>query len=130
MRFELFWMVLTSASLCGLKIDEINVPNVYVKSDLQEKIYMKIPQNMQFAFGKQNMVFKLNFFLNKLKQSGRKWNQKIIKLFIHIEFRLLVFDSCIFINHNFYIMIVLYVNNIFLLFKFQISIKKMKKHIS
>lgn len=111
-------------------IEQIDVRNAYINSDLQEVIYMNQPK----CFVKnENLVCKLNKSLYGLKQSGYEWNKCLNeKLVNELKFNRLKTDPCVYVKsvNGVKIIIAVYVDDILLFSKNQSAIKQVKCALS
>lgn len=117
LKFELLRMLLAFAAYHNLLVHQMDVPNAYLKGDLQEDIYMEISQGLNVPPGYESYVLKLNKGLYGLKQSGREWNKKITAFLIANGFVVLTGDSCVFVNHITHTIIGLYVDDLLIFAK-------------
>lgn len=72
LRMESLRMLLAFAAYFGFEIEQIDVPDAYLKSDLIEEIYMEILQGYQVPSSQRDNVLRLLRPLYGLKQSGRE----------------------------------------------------------
>ena len=77
LRLESLRMLFVFAAHFGYKIEQISVPNIYLKGDLKEIIHIKIPKRYALPDNQQinqskNRVLRLLRSLYKLKQLGRE----------------------------------------------------------
>ena len=74
LRFENLKMLLTFATHFDFHVKQMDVPNAYLKKNLKETIYMKIPENYEILKNQQkhDQILHLLRSLYDLKQSGRK----------------------------------------------------------
>lgn len=105
----------------------MNVPNTYLKRELLEEIFMEIPQGLKIPPKQENFVLKLKKELYSLKQSGQKWNKRIIKLLKSLDFVALTSDPCVFVNHTTRVIIVLYMDDMLIFGKLLKDVEAIKK---
>jgi len=73
-RLETLRMIFVLAVEKDWEIRQVNVKNAYLYGDLDEEIYMEVPEGMDIPEGK---VFYLIKALYGLKQAGRAWYHKL-----------------------------------------------------
>lgn len=117
LKFESLQMLLAFSIYYGLTIHQMDVPNAYLKGDLQEEIFIEIPQGLKVPPGYEGFVLKLTKGLYGLKQSGREWNRKISAFLKSKGFVVFTGDNCVFINHSTQAIIALYVDNMLIFTK-------------
>ena len=105
----------------------MNVQNIYLNSELNKIIYMKVPEEVEHL-PSQNLICKLLKSIYELKQSVNLWNKKIIKMLRSIEFKLILADVSIFI-HSWDIIMILYVDDMLILAKDLRKIEQVKNQI-
>lgn len=73
LRFESLRLILFYAPALGLQIHQMDVPNAYFRSDLEEEIYMKILKGYELPanVNTKGMALLLQKSLYGLKQAGR-----------------------------------------------------------
>lgn len=65
-------------------IQELDVNNAFLHDDLNEEIYMKIPQD--FAKNNDTRICKLHRFIYGLRQASINWYNKFMKTLSTIKF--------------------------------------------
>ena len=76
-RYESIRELLAIAATENYEIAKLDVKTAFLNGDLEENIYMQIPQG--YAVKSQNTVLKLKRSLYGLKQASRCWNEKLVK---------------------------------------------------
>ena len=120
-------MLLSLAAYFGFEIEQIDVPNAYLKADLEEIIYMEMPEGLTPPPGFEDCVLRLRKGLYGLKQSGREWNKRISKFLRSIGYKNLTGENCVFVNQTSHVIIALYVDDLLIFSKSKTAIKDIKK---
>ena len=89
---------------------------MYLVSDLNENIYMKILKeyNLLKDYHDKLLILRLLKSLYNLKQLEHIWNKKFKAALVFISFKLISADNCVFVNYNTDVIISLYINNLLL----------------
>ena len=116
----------------GYEIEQMDVPNAYLKGDLKETIYMKTPEGYilpsgQPAHQSEGKVLKLLRPLYGLKQSGREWNMKAKSQLATMGFRPISSDSCAFLNKSEQTILALYVDDLLIFLQSTEKINTVKR---
>lgn len=125
-------LLLAIAVECGLKVEQIDIKNAYVNSDLDEVIYMEQPEGFEYKERKK-FVLKLNKSLYGLKQSGNKWNKCLNKVITEkLGFTRLKSESCIYMRGEGKDMMILavYVDDILIFATYTEMISELKDDIN
>lgn len=125
-------MLLAFSAHFRYEIEQMDVPDAYLKGDLKEIIYMKIPQEYVLPGGQKvdqsaDKILKLLRPLYELKQSGREWNIKAKNELATMRFRPISSDSCIFLNKSEQTILALYVDDLLIFFQSTEKINTVKK---
>ena len=130
LRMESLRMLLSLAIRFGLYVEQMDVPNAYLRGDLDEEVYMEIPEGLDLPPNTpKGMVLRLLKGLYGLKQSGRIWNKKIKAFLISIGFIQLTADNCVYINHSTKVIISLYVDDLLIFSRTMAPINSVKKQL-
>jgi len=79
----------------GYTIQQIDINSAYLNADLEEDIYMEIPEG-HLNHGKG--FWKLKKALYGLKQAGKAWNEKLNDELIKLNFKRINSEPCIYIK--------------------------------
>lgn len=132
LRLESLRMLLALTAHFGYEVEQMDVPDAYLKGDLKETIYMEIPQGYEVPNSRPPQVLKLLRPLYGLKQSGREWNAKAKHLFKTMNFHPINSDSCVFINktsHQHPVIMALYVDDLLIFSSSPQALKQVKKQL-
>lgn len=123
-------LLMAIAVLCNFKIEQIDIKNAYINSELCEEIYMRQPPG--FTMGDNTKVLKLRKSLYGLKQSGNVWNECLNNVLIKMGFQRLESDPCVYRKGEGKDMIIIavYVDDILILALEQHKINEVKNSIS
>ena len=72
-------LLLTMAAVNDLEVRHLDIKTAYLYGDLDEDIYMNIPEWYDDSEEGHLYVYKLNRGIYGLKQAGRQWNKKLDK---------------------------------------------------
>ena len=78
-------------------IFQIDIKAAYLNADLDEELYMEIPEGSS-DYGKG--YWKLEKAIYGLKQAGRMWNNKLNDILIKIGFERLQSEPCVYVKKN------------------------------
>lgn len=86
--------VIALAYINHWQIHQLDVNNAFLHGDLQEDVYMLVPQGITTC--KPNQVCKLVKSLYGLKQASRKWYEKLTSLLLHHNYTQSTSDHSLF----------------------------------
>lgn len=114
-----FRLLLSLASAKNLFTLQLDISNAFLNGDLDEEIYMVIPQGYQELTGKTiapGSVCKLHKSLYGLKQASRQWNHKLTKVILDEGFVQAPADHSLFVKRTstLFIAALIYVDDILL----------------
>lgn len=92
-RYDSLRVVLALVTHLDLEMLQFDVRMAFLYGDLDETIYMKIPEGLT---ADENIVYKLNKSLYGLKQAPRCWNRKFHEFLDRFNFRTSPADKCIY----------------------------------
>ena len=114
-----------------LELDQLDMKTDFLYGDLEVEIYMS--QSMGFkTAGKENMVCKLKKSLYELKQSPKQWYKRFNHFIRAKKYTRSYYNLCVYYNKlpsGEYIYLLLYVDDMLIIFKSRSSIDKLKKDI-
>nr|KAJ0198111.1 hypothetical protein LSAT_V11C700366270 [Lactuca sativa] len=102
----------TLLSVAAKKNHQLDVNNAFLHGDLDEEVYMKVPQG--FSKEGETRVCRLHKSLHGLKQASRNWYQKFTKFLLSINFRQSKEDHSLFLQNQegVYTIILIYVDDV------------------
>ncbi|CAJ2640747.1 unnamed protein product [Trifolium pratense] len=106
--------VLAVAAIQNWHIHQLDVDNAFLHGDLDEDVYMKLPQGLQGT--STNQVCKLTKSLYGLKQASRKWYEKLSQFLTTIGYTQMLSDPTLFTKStkDSFTIILVYVDDIVL----------------
>ncbi|GKV43433.1 hypothetical protein SLEP1_g50721 [Rubroshorea leprosula] len=122
-------VLLALASIRRWKLHQLDVNNAFLQGDLQEEVYMKIPQG--FTCRNSNIVCRLRKSLYGLKQASRNWFEKFTNCLKATGFVQSLADYSLFTfthNHSF-IAVLIYVDDIIITGNDTTRINALKKYL-
>lgn len=88
--------IIALASINHWHLHQLDVNNAFLHGELQEDVYMTIPQRVPHS--KPNQVCKLTKSLYSLKQTSRKWYEKLIIILLSNGYKQSTSDASLFIK--------------------------------
>lgn len=115
-RYDSIRILLSIAAREKFEIQQFDVKTAFLYGELDEDIYMEVPEGVQAASG---YVCKLNKSLYGLKQASRCWNKKFTSFLLTYGFKPCYSDNCIFVGqfNNYKVVLLLYVDDALLFSK-------------
>ncbi|KAK1408311.1 hypothetical protein QVD17_39969 [Tagetes erecta] len=110
-------------------IHQLDVDNAFLHGDLDEEVYMKIPQG--FSRENETRVCRLRKSLYGLKQASRNWYHKFTKFLISLNFRQSKADHSLFTfqNGESYVAILIYVDDVIVVGNDSAKIEQTKRQL-
>lgn len=100
--------ILALAASKGWKIEQMDVETAYLNGDLDEEIFMRIPEAL--AKESEDKVWKLKKSLYGLKQAGRQWNIKFNQTLTKLGLKRLESDHCVYVAED--LILAIYVDDV------------------
>jgi hypothetical protein len=117
-------IIMALSALEDLELRSVDITAAFINGDLDEKIYMKQPED--FHIGSPNKVCQLRKSLYGLKQSARQWNKKLHSVLTELGFKRIESDHSMYIYSNGEVRIIvpIYIDDITLASKSSSAIDK------
>ncbi|GMJ03309.1 cysteine-rich RLK (RECEPTOR-like protein kinase) 8 [Hibiscus trionum] len=121
--------LLAVAAIRNWELHQLDVNNAFLHGDLQEELYMKVPQG--FSTPGDNRVCRLRKSLYELKQASKNWFQKFSGSLREIGFTQSGADNSLFtyMQGPFFTTILVYVDDVILAGNDPVTIKHVKSHL-
>jgi Reverse transcriptase (RNA-dependent DNA polymerase) len=95
-KFSTLCTILSIVSHDDLELHQINVVGTYLQGDLDEEIYMEVPDGIKEK-GKVSWYWKLKKALYGLKQAGCQWKTRLDKAMEGLSFQKSQVDDCLYV---------------------------------
>jgi hypothetical protein len=128
-KFTSIRTILAIGAALDLEIHQMDVKTAFLNGDLEEEIYMDVPEGLKVPSGYK---CKLNRTLYGLKQSPRMWNKKL-DMFLHdIGFKVLQTDTSLYVRKDDteLTMIAVYVDDLLILSSMMDALNEVKKALT
>ena len=112
-QFYTLHILLTLVALENLKCHQMNVNNVFIKFFLKKIIYMTLSSDIEVA---SDCALCIMWSLYELKQVTRDWHKWCVAELVKIEFHQSDADSCFLLHSQKSIILLLYVDDIVVVF--------------
>ncbi len=122
-KFEILQIFLIIATMKNLKLHQVNVNNAFTESFLKEIIYIFSLSEVKVRF---NYALRILWSLYDLKQAAWDWHDHCVTMLSELDFTQCTVDSCLLIHESKEIMLLLYIDNIVIIFKSLNNIKLFK----
>lgn len=97
---EAFRIFLSMIEYLGWELHQMDVKAAFIEGELEELVYMRIPEGLTIRRGSEHLVCRLVQSLYGLKQSARVWNERMTTYLKSIGFRTIHSDASIFWRQN------------------------------
>jgi hypothetical protein len=96
-KYKTLRVALALAAAMDLEINQLDVPSAFVRADLEEEVYMEMPE----GFREPGMVCLLEKSLYGLKQSPRNWYRLLSSFIVDsLGWTATVSDPCLFVKYS------------------------------
>ena len=95
-KYKTMRLGLSLAANQDLEIEQLDVPSAFLKAELDEHVYMELPQ----GYGKPGYVVRLLKSLYGLKQAPRNWYLMCSKFIISMGYKATISDPCLFYKRS------------------------------
>lgn len=122
-------LLLASAVVQNWLVEQVDVRNAYVKSELKEQVYMRQPYGFEEGDG---LVCELKKSLYGLKQAGHEWSVCLSQFLTkEMKFQRLVSDPCVYTNGtgDRQVIISVYVDDILIFSRDKVRIDRLKERL-
>ena len=126
-RYTSIRLLIALAVKRGLKIHQMDVITAFLQGDLDEEIYLKLPEGYE---NNKNQVCKLKKSIYGLKQSSRQWNRKLDETLKRFKLKNCKMDPCIYYDDNFELIVAIYVDDFLIFYKCEEKLKELKASLS
>lgn len=118
------------AAIKDLKILQFKVKTAFLHGDLNEEIFMEVPEGINIE--RKDLVCRLKKSLYGLKQSPRVWNTKFIKFLCDFKMTQSKADPCVFIGqvNEIKVILMLYVDDGLILSKCKQTLEAVISYLS
>ena len=112
-RYTSIRLLMALGAKYDLDIDQMDVTTAFLHPDLDEEIYMELPEGYKL----NGDICQLKKSIYGLKQASRAWNKKLDKLLKDFRFKQSNFDPCVYykINNGKILIIAVYVDDLIIL---------------
>jgi len=126
-RYTSIRLLLALGAKYNLDIDQMDVTTAFLHPDLDEEIYMELPDGYKL----NGEVCRLKKSIYGLKQASRAWNKKLDQLLKDFEFKQSDFDPCVYykINNGKILIPAVYVDDLIVLSNDKKEKRKLKAHL-
>ena len=100
MRFESIRLMTAAVASEGMFIEQMDVTTAFLYADLEEEVYLQIPEGMFEEDMHGKVLTRLKMALYGLKQSPRMWNKHIVKALSDYGLHRLVADFCVYASYD------------------------------
>jgi len=97
-KFNTLQIFLTLAAFMDYEIHQVDVVATYLRGNLDEEIYMRVPDGVE-KLG-SSCFWLLKKALYSLKQAGRQWKKRLHEVLSKLGFIRAFTDDCLYIKHE------------------------------
>ena len=110
-KFDTLRLFLVIVALKDLEYYQVNINNAFINFFLKKIIYMKSSSNVNLS-SNQALLIRRNLY--DLKQTARDWHEYCVKKLRKLDFEQSVVDSCMLIHKKQSIILLVYIDDIFI----------------
>ena len=122
-KFDTLQIFLVIATMKNLELHQVNVNNVFTESFFKEIIYMFSSSEVKVRL---NCALKVLQNLYNFKQAAWNWHDHCVTTLSELDFAQCIADLCLLIHESKEIILLLYIDNIVIVFKSLSNIKWFK----
>ena len=114
-RFMTLQIFLVLTTFLDLELHQVNVVGAYLQGDLDEEIYIKVPDELAEKYRNRQNFWRLRKALYGLKQTGQQWKKCLHQVMTKLGFTCTIADDCLYVlwkHGKIVLMILIYVDNI------------------
>ena len=125
-RLDAMRIILALAAKKGWKVYQMDAVAAFLAADLKEKIFMKVPTELQQYFGEYVQILKS---LYGLKQAARMWYLLVSDFLKEIGFSPMAVDPTVFRHTESHVIIGVHVDDFMLTGEDEVAIEKVKEQL-
>ena len=98
----------------NLELHQVDIVGAYLQGDLDEEIYMKVPDGLAEKYGNGQKFWRLRKALYGLKQASRQWKKHLHQVMTKLDFTRAMADNCLYIlweHGKIVLMVLIYVDD-------------------
>jgi len=80
-----------------LELHQVGIVGAYFQENLDEEIYMKVPNGLAKKYGSGQNFWRLRKALYGLKQAGQQWKKHLYQVMTKLSFTCAIANNCLYI---------------------------------
>jgi len=96
-KFTTLQIFLALTAFLNPELHQVDVVGAYLQGDLDEEIYMKVPDGLAKKYGSDRKFWKLRKALYGLKQAGQQWKKHLHQVMTKLGFTRAMADDCLYV---------------------------------
>tara|TARA_R110002050_G_scaffold217421_1_gene353464 strand:- start:484 stop:2088 length:1605 start_codon:yes stop_codon:yes gene_type:complete len=128
-KYNSFKVLLAIAAKEGWMLLQMDVPTAYLKAELDERVYMRIPSYWRQYMGDSytpGEVVQVTHAIYGLKQSGRQWYLLLDTDLKDMGFQSLMCEPCLYANETKSVFVMIYVDDLFVTGRREEDVRRME----